>query len=281
MATGFTSLMDIDVDESGRLIIGQTGGHVIIGDSEFLNKFASFLVVDNPTAPGSPFRCVCPTSVRPCVTKRNANRMPALQRRPAQRQLAKLPGPRFDLRPQSLRQRDFKDYPDSNRYGHSDLLHKESAADVLPVDLPLQTPRVCLTRNGPRPSRSFGWDWSQGGDQIRLLGCIFPITRVHQPPVFRAARDRRSLAGMGSAFDRRGTCRNWQARSDWRDCSSQGIGCEGASSYSLAVIGLNPGPICLRYSGRVCRHDRRHYHHSGSSRRQHLLAAGGHLLREL
>jgi outer membrane protein assembly factor BamB len=55
MATGFTSLMDIDVDESGRLIIGQTGGHVIIGDSEFLNKFASFLVVDNPTAPGSVF----------------------------------------------------------------------------------------------------------------------------------------------------------------------------------------------------------------------------------
>ena len=45
--TGFMNLSDIDVDESGRLIIGQQDGRVILGDVS-LNSFSSFLAVTDP-----------------------------------------------------------------------------------------------------------------------------------------------------------------------------------------------------------------------------------------
>lgn len=54
-STGFTSLMDIDVDDNGRLIVGQTAGRVIMGDSDLLTEFTSFSAVHESTAPGSLF----------------------------------------------------------------------------------------------------------------------------------------------------------------------------------------------------------------------------------
>jgi hypothetical protein len=46
--TGFTHLTDIDIDETGRLILGeQEGGRVIVGDTT-LTSFTSFLAMNDP-----------------------------------------------------------------------------------------------------------------------------------------------------------------------------------------------------------------------------------------
>jgi hypothetical protein len=43
-ATGFSQNGDIDVDETGRLIVGQSNGRVLIGESTLTNEFSSFTV---------------------------------------------------------------------------------------------------------------------------------------------------------------------------------------------------------------------------------------------
>lgn len=43
--TGFFSLTDIDIDETGRLIIGEGGGRVILGESTLTNPFTSFVAI--------------------------------------------------------------------------------------------------------------------------------------------------------------------------------------------------------------------------------------------
>jgi hypothetical protein len=50
IATGFTWLTDIDIDEGGRLILAQENGNVLIGDTSLLNKFRSFLAADDNSA---------------------------------------------------------------------------------------------------------------------------------------------------------------------------------------------------------------------------------------
>jgi hypothetical protein len=49
-STGYFALMDIDVDESGRLVIAQGGGRVILGDATLTNPFSSFVAISDPNA---------------------------------------------------------------------------------------------------------------------------------------------------------------------------------------------------------------------------------------
>lgn len=49
-ATGFTSLTDIDIDEQGRIIVGQGNGYVLIGESSLQEDFTSFLASDNTSS---------------------------------------------------------------------------------------------------------------------------------------------------------------------------------------------------------------------------------------
>jgi hypothetical protein len=46
-ATGLTGLIDVDIDEAGRLILAQMGGNVLVGDTALLSDFTSFSVGDN------------------------------------------------------------------------------------------------------------------------------------------------------------------------------------------------------------------------------------------
>jgi autotransporter-associated beta strand protein len=48
--TGFASLSDIDIDETGRLIVGQNDGHVLLGDTTLIDDFSSFVAISSPSA---------------------------------------------------------------------------------------------------------------------------------------------------------------------------------------------------------------------------------------
>jgi hypothetical protein len=54
IATGLLGLTNIDVDETGRLIVAQSQGQVLIGDTTLSNNFASFTVGD-PSSTSSTF----------------------------------------------------------------------------------------------------------------------------------------------------------------------------------------------------------------------------------
>jgi hypothetical protein len=47
-STGFSGLRDMNIDESGRIVVGQGGGRVIIGDTSLENNFTSFQAFTNP-----------------------------------------------------------------------------------------------------------------------------------------------------------------------------------------------------------------------------------------
>jgi hypothetical protein len=47
-STGFTDLRNMKIDEDGRIIIGQGGGRVIMGDTTLEKNFTSFQAVTNP-----------------------------------------------------------------------------------------------------------------------------------------------------------------------------------------------------------------------------------------
>ena len=47
-ATGFSGLSDIDIDDTGRLIVGQAEGRVILGESTLVNDYNSFLAISDP-----------------------------------------------------------------------------------------------------------------------------------------------------------------------------------------------------------------------------------------
>jgi hypothetical protein len=47
-STGYAWLTDMEIDESGRLIIGQPDGRVILGDTSLQNDFTSFLAINDP-----------------------------------------------------------------------------------------------------------------------------------------------------------------------------------------------------------------------------------------
>ena len=70
--TGFTGfLIDVDVDEQGRLIVAHWQGHVIIGDTNLQNAFTSFVVDDYPHSISSLFVCFAhpvPVPIEPVPT---------------------------------------------------------------------------------------------------------------------------------------------------------------------------------------------------------------------
>jgi class 3 adenylate cyclase len=47
-STGFSGLRDMNIDERGRIVIGQAGGRVIIGDTTLEKDFKSFQAFTNP-----------------------------------------------------------------------------------------------------------------------------------------------------------------------------------------------------------------------------------------
>jgi hypothetical protein len=42
------AVTDIEIDEAGRLLLGQEDGRVVLGDTEFANDFTSFLAINDP-----------------------------------------------------------------------------------------------------------------------------------------------------------------------------------------------------------------------------------------
>jgi hypothetical protein len=55
--TGFNGITNIQVDEKGRLVLGQTK-RVILGDSLLLSNFTSFLAIDDPNGVWTTLACV-------------------------------------------------------------------------------------------------------------------------------------------------------------------------------------------------------------------------------
>lgn len=47
-STGYAGLGDMEIDKSGRLLIGQPEGRVILGDTSLQNNFTSFLAINDP-----------------------------------------------------------------------------------------------------------------------------------------------------------------------------------------------------------------------------------------
>ena len=67
-ATGFTLLSDIDIDETGRIIVSQSNGNVLIGHTSLLSDFSSFLASDNSSEMFVSFARPVPWPVEPVPT---------------------------------------------------------------------------------------------------------------------------------------------------------------------------------------------------------------------
>ncbi|MFN2624240.1 MAG: hypothetical protein ABR611_15495, partial [Chthoniobacterales bacterium] len=64
-ATGYTRLTDMDVDETGRLVVAQNQGRILLGDTSLQNAFSSFVVVDQPVAMCALFVSFAHAAARP------------------------------------------------------------------------------------------------------------------------------------------------------------------------------------------------------------------------